>query len=220
MDRLPDWVTDWLTDKQCARGITSIVVFHCSLGNFVAHQLKLWKLIKLKRLPRGHFRWVEIRAWSEMYGSVFCLVLRLARSSQDKPSQHASEGNLSLPLSGSGSELGEGKTFCFAFKRKLKRHAAKQQAAEIKCKWCGVLRGRGKTLTRASNWNCVLRPEGRLTKKNNKNIAEKGWKRGHVLKAKAFFKFLLCFPLLASLGQRLSDTYRLDDGLCETGNPF
>lgn len=73
-------------------------------------------------------------AWSEMYGSVFCLVLRLVRSSQDKPSQHASEGNLSLPLPGSGSGLGEGKTFCFAFKRKLKRHAAKQQAAEIKCK--------------------------------------------------------------------------------------
>lgn len=87
MARLPDWLTGWLTDKQCARGITSIVVFHCSLGNFVARQLKLWKLIKLKRLPRGRFRWVEIRAWPGLKCMAVSFVLCFAWPGRVKTSQ-------------------------------------------------------------------------------------------------------------------------------------
>lgn len=49
---LTDWGADW-QQLQVGRVDSAFPLF---AGNFGAHQLKLWKLIKLKRLPRGHSR--------------------------------------------------------------------------------------------------------------------------------------------------------------------
>lgn len=70
---------------------------------------------------------------SQMYGSVFCLVPRLASSKSRQVNMQATKATF---LSG------QRETFCFAFKRKLKRLATKQR--EIKCK-----RGAGAKLSHA-----------------------------------------------------------------------
>lgn len=68
----------------------------------------------------------KVAPWPFSGASQKCMECLLSCASlgqvQVKTSQHASEGNLSL--------LGKRETFCFAFKRKLKRHATKQKQSE------------------------------------------------------------------------------------------
>lgn len=54
--KLSDCQTEWMADWQQLQVGRVDSAFPLFAGNFGAHQLKLWKLIKLKRLPRGHSR--------------------------------------------------------------------------------------------------------------------------------------------------------------------
>lgn len=134
---------------------------------------------------------------SQMYGSVFCLVPRLASSKSRQVNMQATKATF---LSG------QRETFCFAFKRKLKRLATKQR--EIKCK-----RRAEAKLSHAPQIEIVslgLRLSKATTtgaqQKCAKMRAEKG-QRGHVLKALFKFSALVLRSCLASVGQRLSDIF-------------
>lgn len=162
---MTDWGTDW---QQLQVGRVDSAFFPLFAGNFGAHQLKLWKLIKLKRLPRGHSRGAsQPNVWQ-------CLLSCASLGQlQVKTSQHASEGNLSLGPKGN-------LLLCIQAEIKAPCHKAER---EIKCK-----RGAEAKLSHAPQIEIVslgLRLSKATTTTKilqKKKRAEKG-QRGHVLKA-------------------------------------